>query len=465
MDIRQLIEKDEYIIILDTNVLLNIYRYSPEFSDFALECLRAVKEYITLPATVRLEYGKHCRGQFARMQERVKNAGKETSEQIQRAREKVLSTCDNLERLQFPEIKELRDGLSEKMDELQKILDDFFQDRSSLELISHSWNNVDYLMKLVEEWETSGKIMVSPSQEDIYIWCDEGKDRYKKEVPPGFKDAKDKDGVRKYSDLILWKEVMRFAIKEKKNIIFVTDDVKPDWWENVNGSKRIHQKLLDEFAKTGQQLLSFVSKDFYNAVAIGYGIEETDAVEIALRMTDADYCISIADEVFESIEGFLTYSNTDYIDVLSSHIGSEGIDELELTDHVLISAERVDRNNDEITYHFKYQVMAKGTSYEYWGRDDDTKEVIRSYGTDHVFEGIIIVEVIREADIYLDFEVDSGFEKAVIFSGELEEIEYEELWPYEPEPGELGFCPDCGCPLNVDNDGGNGFCFRCAPEH
>ena len=33
MDIRQLIEKDEYIIILDTNVLLNIYRYSPEFSD------------------------------------------------------------------------------------------------------------------------------------------------------------------------------------------------------------------------------------------------------------------------------------------------------------------------------------------------------------------------------------------------------------------------------------------------
>lgn len=465
MDIRQLIEKDEYIIILDTNVLLNIYRYSKEFSDFALECLKAVKEYITLPATVRLEYGKHCRGQFARMQERVKNAGKETSEQIQRAREKVLSTCDNLERLQFPEIKELRDGLSEKMDELQKILDDFFQDRSSLELISHSWNNVDYLMKLVEEWETSGKIMVSPSQEDIYIWCDERKDRYKKEVPPGFKDAKDKDGVRKYSDLILWKEVMRFAIKEKKNIIFVTDDVKPDWWENVNGSKRIHQKLVDEFAKTGQQLLSFVSKDFYNAVAIGYGIEETDAVEIALRMTDADYCISIADEVFESIEGFLTYSNTDYIDVLSSHIGSEGIDELELTDHVLISAERIDRNNDEITYHFKYQVTARGTSYEYWGRDDDTKEVIRSYGTDHVFEGIIIVEVIREADIYLDFEVDSGFEKAVIFSGELEEIEYEELWPYEPEPGELGFCPDCGCPLNVDNDGGNGFCFRCAPEH
>ena len=138
---------------------------------------------------------------------------------------------------------------------------------------------------------------------------------------------------------------------------------------------------------------------------------------------------------------------------------------MELTDHVLISAERIDRTNDEVIYHFKYQVTAEGTSYEYWGRDDDTKEVVRSYGTDHVFEGIIIVEVIREADIYLDFEDDSGFENAVIFSGELEEMEYEERWPDEPEPGELGFCSDCGCPLNVDNDGGNGFCFRCAPEH
>ena len=46
MDIKSLIESDDYVIVLDTNVLLNIYRYSPDFSDFALNCIRAVQEHI-----------------------------------------------------------------------------------------------------------------------------------------------------------------------------------------------------------------------------------------------------------------------------------------------------------------------------------------------------------------------------------------------------------------------------------
>ena len=44
------------VIVLDTNVLLNIYRYSPEFSEFALDCLKAVAKSVILPATVRIEF-------------------------------------------------------------------------------------------------------------------------------------------------------------------------------------------------------------------------------------------------------------------------------------------------------------------------------------------------------------------------------------------------------------------------
>lgn len=39
MNIRELIEHQNYAIVLDTNVLLNIYRYSPEFTDFAMKCI------------------------------------------------------------------------------------------------------------------------------------------------------------------------------------------------------------------------------------------------------------------------------------------------------------------------------------------------------------------------------------------------------------------------------------------
>ena len=46
--------KSEYIIVCDTNVLLNVYRYSPEFTDFALKCLNSIKDKMVIPHTVAL---------------------------------------------------------------------------------------------------------------------------------------------------------------------------------------------------------------------------------------------------------------------------------------------------------------------------------------------------------------------------------------------------------------------------
>ena len=56
MEIKRLLESG-YIIIPDTNVLLNLYRHSPEFSEFGLQCLQEVIGNIYLPATVRIEFG------------------------------------------------------------------------------------------------------------------------------------------------------------------------------------------------------------------------------------------------------------------------------------------------------------------------------------------------------------------------------------------------------------------------
>lgn len=40
---------------------------------------------------------------------------------------------------------------------------------------------------------------------------------------------------------------------------------------------------------------------------------------------------------------------------------------------------------------------------------------------------------------------------------------------YEDLDGEYDYatdvCPDCGSPIGIANDGGNGFCINCAPNH
>lgn len=448
-----------YILALDTNVLLNVYRYSPEFSEFALECLKAVSDYIVLPATVELEYRRNNRAAFSSMEKRFAEIGKATEEQIKNAKTKILDSCSNLIRLQYPDVVDLKTSLSEKLDAVQAALDSYLEDHTALDLIQHSWGGTDLLAPFVQ----SLKVMPALTQGEIYKWCDEGESRYKKEIPPGFKDAKQKDGVRKYSDLILWKEMLKYAKSHGKSIIFVTDDVKADWWEaKDDGSITFHQKLLEEFSRTGQSIIPITCMGFLNAVASDYNITKSDAVEIALRMTDNNYCEKVAERVFDEASQELIYDAMKYIETETANIGSEGIDEFEIADHQFVMGQRVDRDDDIIFYEFTYKVTLEGTSYEYWGRDEDTRDIIRSDGRDHVFKGHIVVKVSREADIFYDFEDDDSFETAIIERGVFEQTDFSD----KPEPpGEMGYCTQCGRPLNLDNDAGNGYCIDCTQKN
>lgn len=137
-DIRQLID-DGYSIICDTNVFLHIYRYSPEFLDFALRCIQMVSPSIVLPSTVKFEYLKHYRAYFGDMEKRVRKMDNAAKTEITSASRQVLKISDNLQALRYPDISELREKISDKFEELLTISEDFFIDRTILDFIANSW--------------------------------------------------------------------------------------------------------------------------------------------------------------------------------------------------------------------------------------------------------------------------------------------------------------------------------------
>ncbi|MEH6853177.1 PIN-like domain-containing protein [Priestia megaterium] len=472
---------DDYVIVCDTNVYLGLYRFSPDYANFALDCLREIQEHIMLPYTVKIEYNKHHHSLFKRRQDKIENSIEDTMKLIEKQQNSLKNSCATLITRQFPGAHEFQDEIDEKYNELKTMLTDYFQERSVLTLIQDSWTN-DVVKTFVERLVDSNQIMQDLTRDMIYSICEDGEKRYKKQVPPGHKDGKTKDGIRKYSDLILWKEIIQFAKEKQKNIIFVTDDVKPDWWNIENDKYELLPQLVQEFAKDtkiresandgvagpSMKIVPFVSSDFYEAISNSMNVPKSDVVEQALKITDKDYIDMIEYQAFDSIYDDLKYSGFQYVDESAlTYVGSEGIEEWEIDKHEFSSFRMVERDDDQIIYELIYHVEMSSNSCDYWGKDDDTKEIIVSPSYKHGVMGQITISVVRTVDMLMDFEDSSDFDSSEIVSGDFEETSYESCFVDEDDdvPDAYTTCPDCTREINTENDGGNGFCVECAPNH
>jgi hypothetical protein len=80
----------------------------------------------------------------------------------------------------------------------------------------------------------------------IQVLSEEGEHRFKSKIPPGFEDIK-KDVPRRYSDYFIWIEAIEAAKKHNFDLLFVTSDMKPDWYEL--GTKVARTELYSEFAR------------------------------------------------------------------------------------------------------------------------------------------------------------------------------------------------------------------------
>lgn len=111
--------------------------------------------------------------------------------------------------------------------------------------------------------------------EDI---CKEGKVRYEKKIPPGYKDNTNKSNGNEYGDLIVWKEIIKYAKTNKQPIVFVTDDQKEDWWTIEKGfSIRPREELIKEFLdETGIRILIYNADRFLRAAKRRKLVESID---------------------------------------------------------------------------------------------------------------------------------------------------------------------------------------------
>lgn len=237
------------VFVFDTNVLLNLYRYSEETREQLLKIIGQFKDRIWIPRKVADEF--------------FDNRLEVLSKQIQEY-DNVVKTLDKVEN----DLSNSRQHPFVTSNSLQKVQELFVELKAELlenkeALLARS--NDDAILHQVGEL-FNGKVGDGFSQADLDAIYVEGAKRAEKKIPPGFRDVQSKassgDNYRIYGDLILWKQILEKASTVHCGVIFISDDKKDDWWLEFHGRKiGPHPYLIQEFHEKTKGLFFMYTVD------------------------------------------------------------------------------------------------------------------------------------------------------------------------------------------------------------
>ena len=247
------------IFALDTNVLFNIYRYSPTLRGEVIALLSKISPKLWISHQVALEFYDNNSSviseEIDKYNEIIKiisafstNRGEVKTD----LRRKHTTTSEILKKLEEGLAileKEVYEKMSKIKDEVTEQIEKYPQKKDFEEI-----NNT--ILSLFD-----GKVGKPYSIEELEQICEKGLKRYKLLIPPGYEDRK-KSGIKKFGDLIAWFQIIDMAKEKDTPVILICDDLKEDWWWKPSGTTLgPRPELVKEFISETKQLFWIYSLD------------------------------------------------------------------------------------------------------------------------------------------------------------------------------------------------------------
>ena len=398
-DFEIIIKDPKTMIVLDTNIILDLARYSLYTSKNILKIFNQCIGSIWIPNQVYEEYTKNKYHVFGELKKRYSSFEKNLLEIINESEKKIEKNLNGS--YKYFSNKVLLQELSKKIEEFRDIIKSY-KDSVGIEydeITSDSPKIIEDIEHFINDLRKREQVGEKIGFKEKLEIIKEGELRYRYKLPPGFMDC-EKDGIEKFGDLFVWKEILKLPSKnEVKNIIFITNDIKDDWWsKDKSGNLEMRSELRDEFNEVNKKTyINFMPMSTFQKYASDvYDLYEFE-VYIDLNRNDKLFIDRIDDVIWNYIIEEIYDNPNDYL--VSGDIGSEGIYDVDIsvcspTGQELIYTELIE-DGVSIVYELEYEMEIYCISYEYWGEDEDTKEVIRSPKIEHTFKGSIIVSIER----------------------------------------------------------------------
>ena len=262
----------ECMFAVDANVLLNLYRYSPDTRAALEGALSAVKDRLFVPHQAAREFLKNRLHVTAGQAEEYTKAIRAITD--------LSSMLGNRKKHPFlpePELPRFTEQVGRLVTQLE--------DQRTV-LLTRLTN--DEILQFVEHI-FEGKTGKPFEKAELDAIVAEGETRYLNEIPPGYKDAKKDstdDPYRRFGDLIVWKQLLAEASSTEKPVVFITDDKKEDWWVEQSG------RTIGPRTELREEFITQVRKNFWM-----YTVDKF--IEEAARASKTKVSDKVIEEILE----------------------------------------------------------------------------------------------------------------------------------------------------------------------
>lgn len=227
------------IFVLDTNVLLGLYRYPKEAHDELIKTFNQISNRLWIPHQVALEYQENRLSVISEQLGKYDDVTKVVNE-AQLNLENRINELQLRRRHSVINPEGFLNRASQIFREFQAELEKLKKEQPDISDDDLVRSDIDKLLE-----NKIGTPLTSDELKNLY---DEGKERYEQLRPPGYLDkGKSKQDEqfyffdnlvirREFGDLIIWYQIIKEAVSQKtEHIIFITDDDKDDWWWTYKG--------------------------------------------------------------------------------------------------------------------------------------------------------------------------------------------------------------------------------------
>jgi hypothetical protein len=277
---------EEAIFVFDTNFLLDLYRVSRPVTEKYFEVLEHLQGKIWLPNQVADEFSDRRESAISDEKASFKKAlaclegWSREAKQLNKLRGIFDDAKGRVLKEKITPLLGDQNAYTEAVEEVEKIF------REHIEMVSKSHaipdpDNDDILDRLLEI--LGDQVGSGYDEQCLKEVQQEGENRYKKRIPPGFADEKLKEGDNKYGDFVVWKQILDFARDKACAIIFVTSEKKDDWWAKKGKTNAPHPLLRREFQEVVKQ---------------GFWMyHTTDFIQVAQKRLNVQFEQSAVDEI------------------------------------------------------------------------------------------------------------------------------------------------------------------------